>query len=425
MPLKNPDESFILERDKSASMGHPPLNLPLKNPDESFILERDQSASMGHPPLNLPLKNPDESFILERDQSASMGHPPLSLPLKNPDESFLLERDRRAPETLCSLHSEKLELFCLDHQEPVCVVCRDSARHTDHRFRPIDEVAEDLKEELQETLEPLKKKLKVLEQMKVKSDLTAEHMKVQARRAESQIKDQFKELHRFLEEDEEASMKDLASYTPVVLDPNTAHPELVLSADLTTVTCGPRQKLPDNPERFDLVPSVLGSEGLTSGTHSWDVEVGDSTGWFLGVLAESAQREELLQSGLWTIGFSEGKYSSLSPSAPVPVALAVQTDPQRIRVRLDWNRGTLSFSDPDSNAHLHTFTHTFTEGMLPFFDTKDKLNILPVKVSVTVEQSTHRTMKVAPGTEMVLQRDAIKEPFLVPQRTYKGVSKNP
>ncbi|XP_042338942.1 zinc-binding protein A33-like [Plectropomus leopardus] len=149
-------------------------------------------------------------------------------------------------------------------------------------------------------------------------------------------------------------MKDMVSYSPLILDPNTAGSRLVLSEDLTSVRAGKRQQLPDNPERFNRYCSVLGSEGFKSGTHSWDVQVGDNKRWSLGL----------------------------------KTALVVQKQPQRIRVNLDWNGGKLSFSDPDTNTHIHTFTHTFTERVFPYIRAKDAvtLKILPAKLSVTVEQ---------------------------------------
>ncbi|KAL0199258.1 hypothetical protein M9458_007798, partial [Cirrhinus mrigala] len=78
---------------------------------------------------------------------------------------------------------------------------------------------------------------------------------------------------------------------PVILDPNTAHPGLVVSDDLTSVTDSDYQPVPDNPERFDEYYCVLGSEGFNSGTHCWDVEVKGCSFWSLGVTTASHQRK--------------------------------------------------------------------------------------------------------------------------------------
>ncbi|XP_058471604.1 nuclear factor 7, ovary-like [Solea solea] len=172
-------------------------------------------------------------------------------------------------------------------------------------------------------------------------------------------------------------MKDVVSYSPVVLDPNTAHPFLILSEDLTSVRLGDRQKVPDNPERFDYVISVLSSGGLNSGTHSWDVQVGDNDIWTVGVL-ESVQRKGDIKSGLWGIVFYRDKYYKLSSGQESVLQLKKKI--QKIRVSLDWNRRKLSFSDLDNNKFIHTFTHTFTHTMFPYIFNGDGADDHPVKM---------------------------------------------
>ncbi|XP_063042051.1 zinc-binding protein A33-like [Engraulis encrasicolus] len=368
-----------------------------------------------------------------------------NMALRNLCEAYLHERSQRASagsEVLCSLHSEKLKLFCLEDQEAMCVVCRDSKKHKNHNFSPIDEAALEYKEELKIKLQPLQGELKKLEEVKLICDQTAAHIKTQVHTTESQIKEEFEKLHQFLRDEEAArisalkeeeeqksqmmkkkiekmsreisslsesiraieeemeaddvtflqnykstvkraqctlqnpeklsgalinvakhlgnlkfrvweKMQEIVQFTPVTLDPNTAHPRLILSEDLTSVRLGDeRQQLPGNPERFDQFVCLLGSEGFNSGTHCWDVEVGDNTKWNVGVMAESLQRKGNFRSlsGRLFVYYNDCKYTAHAPPQPRTL-LTVKKKLQRIRVQLDWDRGKLSFSDPDNNTH--------------------------------------------------------------------------
>ncbi|KAJ0039342.1 hypothetical protein NL108_017869 [Boleophthalmus pectinirostris] len=135
--------------------------------------------------------------------------PPLNLVLKNLVQTYKEQREQTSSEPLCSLHSEKLRLFCLDHQQLVCLVCRDSRTHKDHRFSPIEEAAEDQRKHLRTSIEPLQDKLQVLTQRKKQFEDAAAHITAQARQTEAQIRDQFNKLHQFLLEEEETRMKAL------------------------------------------------------------------------------------------------------------------------------------------------------------------------------------------------------------------------
>uniref|UniRef100_A0A3Q4I0F7 B30.2/SPRY domain-containing protein n=1 Tax=Neolamprologus brichardi TaxID=32507 RepID=A0A3Q4I0F7_NEOBR len=365
---------------------------------------------------------------------SSRDDPPRNLALKNLCESFLQQRDQRASEDLCTLRNSDSSVWTISSR---CVVCRDSDKHNKHRFRPVDEAARQHKDKLQEALEP---KLKVCEEVKVKFDQTAGHIKAQARRTGRQIKEQFKKLHQFLEEEEEArlaalreeeeqrsgrmeervealsreiaalsdtvrateeelraedvsflhnykaaaervqrcpllddpqlpsgalidqakhlgnltvniwnKMQDLVSYTPAILEPNTAHPEVLLSEELSSFLITPR--------------GLMGTAVLC--WDSWDVQVGDSKLWIAGVSAESCQRKGHIHSGFLEIGHQSDRCYEWAPPAPVSF-LPVRRKLQRIRVTLDWDGGKLSFSDPDTDTH--TFTHTFTERMFPLVE---------------------------------------------------------
>uniref|UniRef100_A0A8C2AGV6 Tripartite motif containing 35-30 n=1 Tax=Cyprinus carpio TaxID=7962 RepID=A0A8C2AGV6_CYPCA len=179
-------------------------------------------------------------------------------------------------------------------------------------------------------------------------------------------------------------------YTPVTFDPNTAHPYLLVSDDLTSITYTDEhfQQLPANPERFDGYTSILGSEGFNSGTHCWDIEVGDSTAWAVGVITESAykHRQTPSKTGLWYVGFCNGKYGK-GCSPEILTLLRVTQRIQRIRVQLDWDKGKVTFTDSGRDIGLHMFKHRFTERVFPYFYShcmQQPMRIIPIKTTVEV-----------------------------------------
>uniref|UniRef100_A0A5F4W8Y8 Tripartite motif-containing protein 5 n=1 Tax=Callithrix jacchus TaxID=9483 RepID=A0A5F4W8Y8_CALJA len=93
----------------------------------------------------------------------------------------------------------------------------------------------------------------------------------------------------------------------VILDPETAHRKLIVSADRKTVRYGNTvQNLPPSPRRFYRLPAVVGSKGYSSGRQYWEVEVKDKPEWILGVCNDSLPRRRkhpptLVQNGLWGI----------------------------------------------------------------------------------------------------------------------------
>ncbi|XP_036000091.1 nuclear factor 7, brain [Fundulus heteroclitus] len=162
-------------------------------------------------------------------------------------------------------------------------------------------------------------------------------------------------------------MKEKVHFSPVILDPNTANGFLYLSDDLTSVRNGDtKQQLPDNPERNTNYANVFGSEGFISGKHSWEVEVGDHPRWNIGCVKESVDRKgESYVSpkyGIWCLFHRDGKYTNGAGKT-----LTVKKNLQKIRVQLDYDRGEVSFYDPEDMSHIYTHRDTFTEKLFPYF----------------------------------------------------------
>lgn len=78
---------------------------------------------------------------------ASKSTPPSNLALKNVCEAHVRRQSSVQAEeiTNCTLHGEKLKLFCLVDKQPICVVCQSSKLHKTHDCSPIEEAVLDCK----------------------------------------------------------------------------------------------------------------------------------------------------------------------------------------------------------------------------------------------------------------------------------------
>ncbi|CAL8238525.1 unnamed protein product, partial [Lota lota] len=90
-----------------------------------------------------------------------------------------------------------------------------------------------------------------------------------------------------------AELKRVQQYeVDVTLDPDTAHPQLILSEDGKQVhDGGVWKKLPEHPKRFTQKLNVLTRQSFSSGKLYFEVQVKDKTAWRLGVARESINRK--------------------------------------------------------------------------------------------------------------------------------------
>ncbi|XP_035520414.1 zinc-binding protein A33-like [Morone saxatilis] len=190
-------------------------------------------------------------------------------------------------------------------------------------------------------------------------------------------------------------MANMVTCAPITLDPNTAQTNLRFSEELTCVQYSSKQLLPDNPERCTSRVCVLGATGFTSGKHSWTVEVGQGKDWYIGVAQESIKRKSAVFlnpiEGFWVIGLCNGDsfWAQTSPRTK----LVLKQKPEKITVKLDYDKGKVVFINAADLTTIHTFSDRFTEKLFPYFspglfeDGKNSspLTICPLTITVNAE----------------------------------------
>ncbi|XP_074091400.1 E3 ubiquitin-protein ligase TRIM69 isoform X2 [Macrotis lagotis] len=156
----------------------------------------------------------------------------------------------------------------------------------------------------------------------------------------------------------------------ITLDPKTAHPNLVISEDQTSVWHGDvKQLIPDNPERFDSSVAVLGSEGFTKGRWYWEVVVVKKTKWTVGVVKESINRKGCCPltptDGFWLLRLRN--HVELKALDVPSFSMVLKYSLKRVGIYLDYEGGQVTFYNAEDMNHIYTFSSTFIDKLFPYF----------------------------------------------------------
>ncbi|MBZ3880374.1 putative E3 ubiquitin-protein ligase TRIML2 [Sciurus carolinensis] len=156
----------------------------------------------------------------------------------------------------------------------------------------------------------------------------------------------------------------------ISLDPEAAHPCLVLSENLRSVRFGNiQQGVPCHPGRLDFSATVMGLESFTSGRHYWEVDVEKATKWQLGVSEESACRKGSMPeaSKVLLTGSMMGTDYTFWVFPPLK-RICWRKQMPKVGVFLDYEYGQISFYNVTEQSLVYNFSSlTFHGALRPIF----------------------------------------------------------
>ncbi|XP_073505445.1 E3 ubiquitin-protein ligase TRIM39-like [Phyllobates terribilis] len=151
----------------------------------------------------------------------------------------------------------------------------------------------------------------------------------------------------------------------ILLDVNTASDNLHISDDLKTATwTEEKQNRPETAERFQDY-QVMSRRGFTSGRHYWDVEIGRTGEWRVGMCYQSIDRwgdQSYMGNDYksWSLRRYNDRYLVMHNRRGIRLPDKISSD--SVRIHLDYEAGRLSFYELCYPIrHLYTFTANFTE----------------------------------------------------------------
>ncbi|XP_053811374.1 probable E3 ubiquitin-protein ligase MID2 isoform X2 [Vidua chalybeata] len=157
---------------------------------------------------------------------------------------------------------------------------------------------------------------------------------------------------------------------PFKLDPKMAHKKLKISNDgLQMEKDESSLKKSHTPERFSGTGcyGAAGNVFIDSGCHYWEVVVGSSTWYAIGVAYKSAPKNEWIGKNSSSWVFSRCNSNFVVRHNNKEMLVEVHPQMKRLGVLLDYDNNALSFYDPANSLHLHTFEVSFILPVCPTF----------------------------------------------------------
>ncbi|XP_078271959.1 zinc-binding protein A33-like [Rhinoraja longicauda] len=138
-----------------------------------------------------------------------------------------LNRTEKESKLHCEEHQEELKLFCETDKKLICVICRDSREHREHRFMPVKEAVENYKDQVKSSIKSLTKKKSGIQQMEQQQKEKISGVLEQSHNLQSQITSQFVELHQILTEKEQRVLTDIQEEEKKILNTMEKHLQVI------------------------------------------------------------------------------------------------------------------------------------------------------------------------------------------------------
>ncbi|XP_037687436.1 tripartite motif-containing protein 60-like [Choloepus didactylus] len=281
------------------------------------------------------------------------------------------KRKQQEKKPLCEKHNRVVTLFCEQDLELLCAQCRISSDHQDHNVVPLEQAAAHHRKKLKSSIGSLKENIECAEKVhEIQLSKSCE--------LKGKVEKWRMEKERFSHPLQYFGLQKLISKFKVdlTLDPETAHPNLIISEDRKGAIFGVmKPKCLPKSKAFSSYQAVRGCEGFDAGRHYWQVEVRGTGELALGVCKESFPMNACISpspnNGCWKFHLWSRTHGTSD-----------SVNHRQIGIFLDYELGEVSFYNLNNRSHLYTCKGMFTEKLVPYFSLGPATKCLTISIII-------------------------------------------